>query len=139
MCPSAHEGELFRGASRRVYSYLYVNTLRLLADSKGTLAGTAPEGKGRPLSGTSGRSHSSVRKDGGKLTQTPQDLRKSSCVTGGLSGKLRSARSELESKPILASSRTVDTIAAGTLAMMDMTGLRSSIMKMVARRFDKNL
>lgn len=35
--------------------------------------------------------------------------------------------------------RTVDTIAAGTLAMMDMTALRSSIMKMVARRLDKNL
>ena len=47
--------------------------------------------------------------------------------------------SKLASTSILASSRTVDTIAAGTLAMMDMTGLRSSIMKIVARRFDKNL
>lgn len=36
-------------------------------------------------------------------------------------------------------SRTVDTIAAGTLAMMDMTALRLSIMKMVASRLDKNL
>ena len=36
-------------------------------------------------------------------------------------------------------SRTVDTIAAGTLAMMDMTALRSSTMKMVASKLDKNL
>jgi len=36
--------------------YLDVNTLRLLVDSEGTLTITAPEGKGRSLSGTSRRS-----------------------------------------------------------------------------------
>ena len=43
-------------AIQGVHSYLNVNTLRLFVNSKRTLAITAPEGKGRSLSGTSRRS-----------------------------------------------------------------------------------
>ena len=63
----------------------------------------------------------------------------SNCVTGGLFGRLRSDE-ELDTAEVHPMApHTVDTIAAGTLAMMDMTALRSSNMKMVASRLAKNL